>query len=164
MWTIETVLGWTVNGPLGGDSVEGIDVATVNRISVLNKEELWQQQFRAEFQECSSDEQPGQSREDQRFMALVRDSAKLVDGHYQVALPLKKGCVNMPNNKKGAEQRALNLKRRFKRNSSFQQQYTDFMNDVVANGYAEQVPPGELSLTLAPRFTRQLLSSHHWSL
>lgn len=44
-------------------------------------------------------------------MALVRDSAKLVDGHYQVALPLKKGCVNMPNNKKGAEQRALDPKK-----------------------------------------------------
>lgn len=53
--------------------------------------------------------------------------------------------MNMPNNKKAAEQHALNLKRRFKRDSSFQQQYTDFINDMVAKGYAEQVPSGELA-------------------
>ncbi|KAK0132610.1 Zinc finger MYM-type protein 1 [Merluccius polli] len=122
-----------------------MDVAAVNRISVLNLEELWQQQFRTDFPECGHDEQPGQSREDQRFMKLVQDSAKLVDGHYQVALPLRKSCVNMPNNRKVAEQRALNLKRRFKRDSLFQQQYTDFMNDMVAKGYAEQVPSVELA-------------------
>lgn len=58
-YAMKTVLAWTVNGPLGGDIVEGIDVATVDRISVLNLEELRQQQFKAEFQESSSDEQHG---------------------------------------------------------------------------------------------------------
>ena len=144
-YAIKTILGWIVNRPLGGSSGDGMDVAAVKRISVLNLEELWQQQFRTDFPECGHDEQPGQSREDQRFMKLVQDSAKLVDGHYQVALPLRKSCVNMLNNRKVAEQRALNLKRRFKRDSLFQQQYTDFMNDMVAKGYAEQVPSVELA-------------------
>lgn len=120
-YAIKTILGWTSNGPLGGDSGDGMDAVTVKRISVLNLEELWQQQFKTDFPECGYDEQPGQSREDQRFMKLVQDSARLVDGHYQVALPLRKSCVNMPNNKKVAEQRALNLKRRFKRDSSLRQ-------------------------------------------
>lgn len=88
-YAIKTILGWTVNGPLGGDNGDGMDVVTVNRISVLNVEELWQRQFITDFPECSYDEQPGQWREDQRFMKLVQDSARLVDGHYQVALPLR---------------------------------------------------------------------------
>lgn len=78
-------------------------------------------------------------------MKLVQDSARLVGGHYQVALPLRNSCVNMLNNKKVAEQRALNLKRRFKRDSLFQQQYTDFMNGIFAKGYTEQVLSGELA-------------------
>lgn len=145
-YAIKTILGWTVNGPLGGDSGNGMDVATVNRISVLNLEDLWQQQFRTDFPECVHDEQPGQSIEDQKFMRLVQDSAKLVDGHYQIALPLR-SSVAMPNNRKVAEQRIVNLKRRFKKDSSFHQQYTDFMNDMVTKGYAEQVPSDELART-----------------
>lgn len=120
-YAIKTILGWTVNGPLGGDSGDGMDVATVNIISVLNLDELWQQQFKMDFPECSYDEQPGLSREDQSFMKLVTDSAKLVNGHYQVALPLRQSQVNMPNNRKVAEQCALNLQRRFKKDVSFQQ-------------------------------------------
>lgn len=77
-------------------------------------------------------------------MELVTQSAKLVDGHYQVALPLRKSKLSMPNNRKVAEQRALNLQRRFKRDLSLLQQYTNFMNDMISKGYAEQVPTAEL--------------------
>lgn len=143
-YAIKTILGWTVNGPLGGDNNE-LAVATVNRISVVNLDNLWQQQFKTDFPECSHDEQPGMSREDQRFMKLVRDSVKLLNGHYQIALPLRDNQVRMPNNRKIAEQRAVNLCRRFKKDVSFQKQYTDFMNDIVSKGYAEQVPAEELT-------------------
>lgn len=34
-----------------------------------------------------------------QIMELVRGSGKLDNGHYEVALPLQKGCVNMPNNR-----------------------------------------------------------------
>lgn len=77
-------------------------------------------------------------------MELVQHSAELVDGHDQISLPLKKSCVNMPNNRNVAEQRALNVKKRFRKNSLFQHQYKAFMNDMVAKGYAEQVQSGEL--------------------
>ncbi len=144
-YAIKTILGWTVNGPLGGDGGDKPDVVTVNRISVLNMDELWQRQFRTDFPECSHDEQPALSREDARFMKLAADSAKLVNGHYQVALPLRDNQLKMPNNRKVAEQRAVILKRRFMKDSLFHQQYTDFMNDMVMKGYAEQVPAEELS-------------------
>lgn len=55
-YAIRTVLGWTVNGPLGGDCDDGRDVATVNRISVVDLETLWQQQYKMDFPECSHDE------------------------------------------------------------------------------------------------------------
>lgn len=116
----------------------------LNRILVVDLEALWQQQYRMDFPECSHDEQTGLSREDQRFMELVTQSTKPVDGHYQAALPLRKSKLNMPNNRKVAEQRALNLQRRFKRDLSLLQQYSNFMNDMISKGYAEKVPTAEL--------------------
>lgn len=144
-YAIKTILGWTVNGPLGGDSGEELVIAMVKRVSVLNLDDLWQQQFKINFPECSHDKQPGLSREDQNFMKRVTDSAELVDGHYWIALPLGNSQVSMLNNRKVTEQPALNLQRRFKKDASFQQQYTAFIDDIVSKGYAEQVPSEELA-------------------
>lgn len=48
-------------------------------------------------------------------MRSVDKSAKLVDGHYSIGLPLRREDVKMPNNKMVAEQHAMSLKRRFNR-------------------------------------------------
>ncbi len=147
-YAVKTALGWTVNGPLRGDfSSDTACVqrhATVNRISVSRLEELWEQQTKADFPECVQDEQLGLSKEDHHFMKLVTKSATLVDGHYSVGLPFRQDDVKMPNNKMVAEQRALSLKRRFIRDSSFHADYTNFMSDIISKGYAERVPVVDL--------------------
>ena len=50
----------------------------------------------------------------------------------------------MPNNYQVAEQRLIGLKRKFKRNETFRNEYTEFMEDVISNGHAEVVPQAEL--------------------
>ena len=80
------MLGWTVNGPLGGrNDVQEKSVINVNRIAVI-LDELWQQQFKNDFPECIRDAQEP-SKEDQRFLDLVSKSAQLINGHYCIALP-----------------------------------------------------------------------------
>lgn len=142
-YAIKTMLGWTVNGPLYGDTNDVKDCAQtevmVNRISVLNLEDMWQQQFKMDFPECIQDEQTSYSREDQKFMEMVTNSAKLVDGHYEIGLPLRKR-IHMPNNRRIVEQRALHLKKRLQKDSVFLTDYKDFLKDMVSKGYAEQVP------------------------
>lgn len=110
----------------------------------MNLDDLWQRQFKADFPECSQDEQPGLSREDHKFMELVTNSVRLVDGHYQIGLPLRKKEVNMSNNRRISEQRALNLRRRLKKHISFHTEYNSFMKDVLSKGYAERVPVEDL--------------------
>lgn len=44
------------------------------------------------------------SKEDQLFMDRVSESAKLVNGHYSIGLPLKNKDVKIPNNRAVAEQ------------------------------------------------------------
>lgn len=68
----------------------------------------------------------------------------LLCGHYCIRLPLKQKKICMPDNKSVAEQRMLNLKKRFKRDSSFHLDYTNFMSDMLHKGYAEKVPEGVL--------------------
>lgn len=51
----------------------------------------------------------------------------------------------MPNNRVIAEQRILNLKRKFKRDLNYQREYTEFLNDVIHKGYAEMVHPAQVN-------------------
>ena len=121
-YAIRTLLGWTVNGPLTGNSGDTINwehpQITVNRVSVVNLDDLWQQQFKNDFPESSIEEQPAMSREDQRFLEFVSNSAQQVEGHYQISLPLRNVDISMPNNKRIVEQRLCCLKRRFQKDST----------------------------------------------
>lgn len=46
----------------------------------------------------------------------------------------------MPNNRRVAEQQALNLKKKFMKNPQFQADYSVFVEDWIAEGYAVKVP------------------------
>lgn len=103
-----------------------------------------QSRLPADFPECSQDDQPELSRDGiHTFVELVFNSVKLINGHYQIALPLRKE-VNIPNNRSIARQRILNLRRRFKKDFAFHVYYTTFMKDVIFRGYAEKVPVEDL--------------------
>lgn len=49
-----------VNGPLGGECCDGPDVHqsafTINRTSAVTLDDLWKQQFKTDFPECSQEE------------------------------------------------------------------------------------------------------------
>ena len=111
-YAVKTILGCTINGPLGrSDTTRWIKpVVTANRISVVEIKELLKQQVKLDFPEHQHKERLEMSREDHKFMESVSNSVKLVDGHYSIGLPLKEKGLDFPNNRRVAEQRALNLK------------------------------------------------------
>lgn len=141
-YIIKTMFGWAVNGPIKQQekyAVKEHSHMTVNRITVMKLDELWEQQFKGDFPECVQEEQQGLSKEDHQFMDFVSQSARLTNGHYCIDLPLKNEKVVMPRNRAIVEQRALNLQRRLQRNASFHADYTTFMESVIAKGHAEKV-------------------------
>ena len=75
---------------------------------------------------------------------MAHRSVKLVEGHYSIALPLKDRNISMANNRIVAEQRILNLTRRFVREPSFHKDYIAFMNKLIASGFAVRVPVTDL--------------------
>ncbi len=82
--------------------------------------------------------------EDKQFLKIVNESISLSDGHYTLNLPFRKDNVIMPNNRHMAMQHLLSLKRKFKRNESFHNEYTSFLSDMMDKVYAEVVPQEEV--------------------
>lgn len=78
-------------------------------------------------------------------MEMVSSSAELKDGHYHLKLPFRNAEVDMPNNRQVAQQRMQHLLKRFKRDQSFFNEYNNFMNDILAKGYAEVIPHDQLT-------------------
>ncbi len=132
-YAVKTILGWTVNGPLGGcdDSPGCQSTVSINRISAVTLDELWNKQFKMDFPENKQDELVGMSKDDCKFLEIADRSVKLVDGHYSIALPLKDRNLSLPDNRLIAEQRILNLKRRFAREPSFHKDYIEFMHRLA---------------------------------
>ncbi|XP_075888907.1 leucine-rich repeat and coiled-coil domain-containing protein 1-like [Nelusetta ayraudi] len=73
-----------------------------HRISVVKLENLIRQQIKQDFPEREK-ERLEMSQEDKLFMESVSASIKMVDGHYSIALPLKKKDTQFPNNRCVAE-------------------------------------------------------------
>ena len=149
-YAVRTALGWTVNGPLRGGN-DGLrtrsPVVTANRISVARLEELWHQQFKLDLRQAGQSENIEMSKEDHQFMNMVSQSAQLKDGHYTICLPLRNKSLCMPNNRSVAEQRALNLRKRFMKDADYRAEYVAFMEDILKKGYAVQISSAEYELT-----------------
>lgn len=144
---VRTILGWTVNGLLRGVSdivgTNRLTEVTANRISVAKLEELWQLQFKQDFPDAGQNENIEMSKDDHQFINKVSQSAKLVDGHYNVCLPVRNMSLCMPINRSVAEQRALNLRKRFSRDAKFHAEYVAFMDDILKKGYAVKLDSAE---------------------
>ena len=61
------------------------------------------------------------SREDQKFIKILQEGRKLRNGHYQVPLPFKDPCVNLPNNRYQARQRLSYLGKKLPKNDQFKE-------------------------------------------
>ncbi|KAK3752073.1 hypothetical protein QZH41_005572 [Actinostola sp. cb2023] len=137
-YAIRTLLGWTINGPLGR---KGVSNRTSNRIEadvLLN--EQFKQYCNMEFNDTNYHDETTMSQEDIKALNSMKDSAKIVEGHYEIALPWRSFPPDLPNNKIAAERRLELLKKRFTKDEVLHANYTKFMEDLVNKGYAQKLP------------------------
>ncbi len=143
-YAVRTRVDWVINGPLRGGNSRGVEmgcsVVTTNPISVEHLEEMLISQYNHDFNEKTSVEQLEMSREDIKFMKTVQTTAELKGGHYCIDLPFREEDPALPNNRCVAEQRLQGLKRKFERDVKYKEEYTSFLSDMLAQGYAEMVP------------------------
>jgi hypothetical protein len=140
-YACKTRFGWAVYGLM--KKGEASHKATVHRIIAAEHdiEQKIKRLFNHDFEERIGQERADEgSVEDYKFMKIMNETCRLVDGKFEVGLPLRDPSLEMPNNKSQAEQRLMQLKKRFKRDPLLLEEYSIFMNTVFSNGYAEKVP------------------------
>ena len=155
-----TLLGWCVVGPVDCKSNGGTvqchftnmrvdvqDVVTGNQTdhhfsmkpTVKDNaiSDALNAMYNIEFHEENS-EAKGLSNEDEKFLRILRESVKRSGGHYEVALPFRDIGVEFPNNRSQAMQRLFSVKRKMLRNPQYQQEYTQFVENLLTKGYARK--------------------------
>ena len=166
-YAIKTRLGWGIIGPTNVNVSPSDDVAShCHRIltreigstrveekfrldtrakKVMNPREVLRM-FELDFSERERD-QAAPSKEDRRFIAIVKDGITYRNGEYEIPLPMKENASNLPNNRVMAANRLKPLKKRLESNPKYREDYITFMDKVISNGYAEKVRNDERCIT-----------------
>ena len=109
-------------------------------------ERLW----KTDFENSEVETRVSASVEDKRALEVMERTLKMVDGHYQVALPWRYYPPYLPNNRVVAERRGLLLKKRLLRDEAMREKYKATMTDYIEKGHAERIPEEELELNDRP--------------
>ena len=138
-YAVQTILGWTINGPLGRH-----DLNRKHKANYVKGDPVLTEQFREfcmhEFNDSLASETTKMSQNDKEALHIMKDTTQLKDdNHYEMALPLKSATPCLPNNKLLAAHRLNLLKRRLQKDSDLYKKYVTFMNDLFSKEYAEDV-------------------------
>ena len=106
-YAVRTPLGWTVCGPVTEDGEDESNDAHTNFIrtdrGTIN--EQLEHIYNAEFGDVLGDTPSSLSIEDIKSARIMKESAQLVDGHYQVRLPFRHEAPKLTDNYKIAAKR-----------------------------------------------------------
>ncbi|XP_071483331.1 uncharacterized protein [Diadema antillarum] len=139
-YAVRTPLGWTLMGPVSGKRQSTTSFhANFTRLEDDSLEQQLKQFWRVDFGGYLNQDNVGDSVEDLRALKVMKESAVMVDGHYQVALPWRSYPPVLPNNRRLAEARLGYLKKRLERNEALRDKYVETVSDYIAKGYAKEV-------------------------
>ena len=99
--------------------------------------------YDTEFSKCLASSKLAMSGDDRRALAILENSAHLVDGHYQLALPWRYRPPSL-NNHCGALRTLHFLEKRFRKDPSLTEEYCKTVNDYIAKGHARKVPDDQI--------------------
>ena len=150
---IRTILGWTVMGPLKGNSYQEAQLNCIHVDQALGcKEDVkgmssiheqLESLYNSEFSESTADLKECLSIEDRRAKAMMDSSVKFKDGHYEIGLPWKYSEPTLPNDRSMAEKRLGYLKKRLERDPTLHAKYKVTMEEYISKGHAKRVQPNE---------------------
>ena len=135
-----TLLGWVLNGPLGREEDSSnpiVNYIQTDRTGSLN--EQFEKFCNMEFNDATYETKASMSQNDKKALGIMEQTAKLVNGHYEIGLPWKNNPPHLSNNRLQAEQRLRSLKRRLQHDPSLLDKYRKFMADLLCKDYARKV-------------------------
>ena len=156
-YAIRTPLGWTLMGPMDKSHGEDchLNVNLVRSAEALKEhddclmhqlERFWAVENFGVLPEAKV----SMSVEDKEALAIMEQSVKLEDGHYQIALPWKQCPPFLPYNRFMAERRLQALKNRFLQDGELLENYKTTMEQYLSEGHARKVPLKEINVRDKP--------------
>ena len=164
-FAIKTFAGWAIVGPLymcneEHPTVDCHRVAAVevcsgrhldhhfmveNKVREIVTPQAVNKMFELDFSERTDDKELGYSQEDKQFLKIVTQGIHHTeDGHYEIPLPLCRDDVRFPENREQVFQRAHWLRKKLINNETFYKDYVNFMNSIIAKGFARKIPSNRL--------------------
>ena len=138
-YATRTVFGWVVNGPLG--RAQAADTRTANFIKAdVELSEQFRKYCNMEFSDSIYSNKSSMSQNDKRALEVMRKSATLKGGHYEIALPWKDDPPLLENNKIVAEHRLRLLKKRLLKDPELLTKYKECIEDLLKRGHAKKAP------------------------
>ena len=133
-------LGWALNGPVNRKGSKYCNrISTSESIYLDDKIEKY---FSKDFVDNS--DVKTLSNEDKIWLESVdNNTRKLSNGHLEIDLPLKDDA-KFPYNRSQIYGQFIGLKKRFDKDTNLFEDYKEFMENMLANNFAEKVPDDEL--------------------
>ena len=100
-------------------------------------QKMHNQEF-TESQHKLSRENDRMLQEDLKFMQVLDNGTRPVDGHYEIPLSIRDDNVRFPNNRLQSEKRFTYLQRKMLRNHRFKDDYMKFMKELISTEYATE--------------------------
>ena len=141
-YAVKTALGWTLNGPL--TQCAGKPEAIVNYTQVNSLDSQLKKFWEIENAEDAYSDCKGWSVNDQRVVSTWDETVQMINGHYELPIPFKAKDPELPVNLQVARKRLSSLKRRLQKDEMLHSMYNKEMSDLLAKGYAEEVPECDL--------------------
>ena len=139
-----TPLGWAL---IGSIIDRESNVVNCNNIIVKDQNgETIENYFESVFsRDFIDDNGNGYSQNDLKFLSKINSSIRLLEsGHYEIELPFKTETIDFPSNRGQAFNRFVNLTKRFDRDIEYFAEYSAFMNMMLENDFAEEIPVNDL--------------------
>ena len=137
-YAVRTLFSWTLNGPMP-DGVSSRSVYSHHvSVSLENQvENLWRMD--------ADDDVTSYSVEDGKVLELWNKEITHDNGHYSLPIPWRDGNPSLPDNRFLAKWRLNSLVNKLDR-TNMRERYSQEINKLVEQGYAEPVPDDEINL------------------
>ncbi|XP_011669772.2 uncharacterized protein LOC100889397 [Strongylocentrotus purpuratus] len=147
VYAVKTILGWTLNGPLGnGSSLQSFQASSsfISDDGNMLLEEQVHKFWKLEGTEYLHDNERSMSINDQKALKTWQEGVCRDGDHYQLPIPFRKRPEDLPNNIQVALTRLESLKRRLVKDDCLHAKYSEGMRSLLDEGYAEEVKDQDL--------------------
>ena len=153
---MKTPLGWGIVGVISRSSepetdlvghshrvatrqVTGSQIVMQNSIKAIVSPADCLKILESDFHDQKHRNEEGTSLEERSFIKVMEEGIMVDDEQYSMPLPFNHNKKKLFNNKTLVANRTMSLKRKLERDSAYSQEYTQFVEDMIRKGFAEEV-------------------------